>query len=106
MTRLRTVNNRQRAKMRGPLPWYRRRGWKSRRWSAPGATPADITRDLQALIGSLTECHCIPGHRSTVLTHACQDCGFRDCDYFDGKPVPPCGAATASNELASRPAEE
>lgn len=46
-------------------------------------------------------CGCIPGHRSNHVTHACLDCGLRDCDVEDGN-IPPCTGllhpATSSNE--------
>lgn len=45
----------------------------------------------------LLECHCIPGHKSTHLTHACAVCGFTDADLEDGKPIPPCIPTTTTS---------
>ncbi len=42
------------------------------------------------MIEAPLECHCIEGHRSTHLTHACIDCGFPDSAVMDGQPIPPC----------------
>lgn len=36
------------------------------------------------------ECGCVPGHRSSHLTHRCAVCGFSDADMENGIPVPPC----------------
>lgn len=63
----------------------------------PAAVLADLARvkvifQLRAISTAmgLGECGCIPGHRSTHLTHACVDCGLLDSDVADGQPIPPC----------------
>ena len=48
--RIRTANKRRKAKERGHLPWWARRGWTQLRWGNPNSDPkADIESMLAAL---------------------------------------------------------